>query len=941
MKVLVLTGCRHLGKGQLYITSIRQPWIGKRFTGYVLDVNKRVCGRVLKGTNFRDKVVDPYSPLFTRATRILDSFEYRCHILVTQPDGQRNLQVELPRLQILFYVNAKQLLQCPQLQCEIDPDQDAGTWFGLRSKLVCRNPDNSRDRSILVPLGRLQVQPHGCHIVVRVEPNGSYGKYTINHTLGRLDCAAEPLLIYMKALLHAYTSFLLPDSLTGKTGTEEAISWLQSGVCQPWAPLGPAAGEKLELIAKLVPLREYYPRDLKVMRTDHWRELPTTLQSSKLRPILNKILHTSETLRLFSPTDYTPPELPEIGELHLHTRFNARNQVYERYLLEADERQPPVNKRYQPRDTALSNTTRYRNVLEITQILRTWPQSLETTTELAQTLSHGNAVGGFRVIFDKPSLNDRINSNVSLNWGSLVQFACQERCLYSLMFLFGLISFKADADMSLIKALVAFAIFDELKTLTLPPWEEFDHFKPDQSPHLGLLLHLIEPFKSEKQEHDIEALEEFASMKLRKKFRNERSKFATKVDEDCHYFANLLLEQWPCLEPSTQGLSRSVLLDVGAALETIRPEWKRMYQNLDLTEHLREVQRILDRRFSTQSFEPPQSLKSETTFPIRERGSEVFDLRTLLRKPIVQELALMQDVKSNDSKLRSVEKSQSCSSPERDAAKRRAEFNKPPAITSISSITVRQSSQLHHQAYYELVSSTIMLEQIIERLSSSSSIVKKKYATDFRQSLAAFWKTRSSNTSFTSSLDSRKSEIATKELEVTEIVAKLHESLDAATTACSSRQIQWLKAGRLWPTVTKRTLLEHLSSTMGTKLFGSRMFETVLELAIKITQLQREIRLNDLAKKKEVGRYHDEFANQGHTNWDPADYPNWLLLEVESNMMIRPVQVDVAQATISPESGENSVLQMNMGQGQLQRQDVAYSHSCIPSIIVLLFIDYA
>ncbi|KAK7420617.1 hypothetical protein QQZ08_010309 [Neonectria magnoliae] len=46
------------------------------------------------------------------------------------------------------------------------------------------------------------------------------------------------------------------------------------------------------------------------------------------------------------------------------------------------------------------------------------------------------------------------------------------------------------------------------------------------------------------------------------------------------------------------------------------------------------------------------------------------------------------------------------------------------------------------------------------------------------------------------------------------------------------------------------------------------------------------------------------------------DYPEWLLLEIDNNLLIRPSQVNVAIAIISPASSSNSVLQMNMGQGK-------------------------
>lgn len=43
--------------------------------------------------------------------------------------------------------------------------------------------------------------------------DGAYGLFSINETLGRIECAAEPRLLYLKAAYHAFTSFVLPDLL--------------------------------------------------------------------------------------------------------------------------------------------------------------------------------------------------------------------------------------------------------------------------------------------------------------------------------------------------------------------------------------------------------------------------------------------------------------------------------------------------------------------------------------------------------------------------------------------------------------------------------------------------------------------------------------------------------------------------------------------------------
>lgn len=162
-------------------------------------------------------------------------------------------------------------------------DQDAGTWYGLHSKLILRDLAKTRDpatghlqslplrqRSILVPMGPVKTEVFGHHINVQVANDGDYGRYVINDVLGRLDCAAEPRLLYLKAAYHALTSFVIPDPLTGRTGTEEAIHCLTSGYCQPWSPITPGPYRGLQVISNLSPLREYYPKNLKVMQQTTW-----------------------------------------------------------------------------------------------------------------------------------------------------------------------------------------------------------------------------------------------------------------------------------------------------------------------------------------------------------------------------------------------------------------------------------------------------------------------------------------------------------------------------------------------------------------------------------------------------------------------------------------------------------------------------------------------
>ncbi|KAJ4146956.1 hypothetical protein LMH87_001509 [Akanthomyces muscarius] len=59
-----------------------------------------------------------------------------------------------------------------------------------------------------------------------------------------------------------------------------------------------------------------------------------------------------------------------------------------------------------------------------------------------------------------------------------------------------------------------------------------------------------------------------------------------------------------------------------------------------------------------------------------------------------------------------------------------------------------------------------------------------------------------------------------------------------------------------------------------------------------------------------------EIQNPGHKSWSPGDHPEWLLLEVENNILIREVQHRMAQHMSAPASGQNEIMQLIMGGGK-------------------------
>ena len=289
----LVLNCVHLmDVGSGYIEVRRKPNIWRSLdSNWIIDFHAR---RARRRTVF---LVYPHSALFKYVTRIFNRWEYSNLITVFQP-AKKNLSVELRRMELSFVVNREGFLQSRQLQAEIDDDQDCGCWHGLNSKFVLRNVDNPRQRSVIVHFGELTQRRKGPHVMIDIANDGSpYCRYAINDVLGRIESPIEPRVIYFKALLHAITSFVYADTLTSRTGSEEALEVFRAGISQPRTPLNTGPYDILKSIAKLSPKPEYYPVDLKKMKMMHWDpSLTTTIQHEGLRSAVELIREKSEHL---------------------------------------------------------------------------------------------------------------------------------------------------------------------------------------------------------------------------------------------------------------------------------------------------------------------------------------------------------------------------------------------------------------------------------------------------------------------------------------------------------------------------------------------------------------------------------------------------------------------------------------------------------------------
>ncbi|KUI56442.1 hypothetical protein VP1G_03790 [Cytospora mali] len=876
LPVSLLENCIHwLNLSTGYLEIRRKPKIWKsRLRDWVIDLHLRE-GR--RGTDRISRLVDPHSPTAFQVAKLFEHFEQPGRLTIYQPTMNK-LTVDVNRFELSFHVNRNGRLKERKLGKVIDEDQDAGCLYGLLSKLVLHDAVNRTKRSIIVPLGRSLYRISGMHVQVTIDSSSSitYATFEIDEALGRLTCPPEPALVYAKAHLHALTSFPLPDPLTGRTGTEEAVQILQSGVAQPWSPLGDIATTRLDSIANLSPARDFYPKDKRRLQNVKWNpNLSVTVQHDRFETLARDLLRKSHRLQPFVRNTLEVEEVEPPS--HLRRRGEILRSLYEpRSLHPLCVQLPSANstfdRAYQSRDQHV-NFQEALNVIRITKCVFRRPFSLSGKTNLQEMLRGHRLIGGFQQGDTPPAaLAKLIDEDVVDQLGQLIQFSRQLEPvhLYSLAFRLSLLAFQPQANMDMLEILVAFARLDALKVIAPPPHAVFIDFDVSV-PTTDLLEKLIRPLWPEFKPY------------TQRKIQDARDRHIFRCEEDSRRLARWFTRQWPAAKLSVDGLKPGTqLIDESEALEAVLPTWQRLIHNLELSQYIQDVQAVLNRYI----VEEAAAIHDSPTNP----GSASF--ASVTRKgPVIPSLSSDLLTKYLPQAFENV----SFPSPSQLVLKRIAPG---PVITA-------PSKQMEE------------LESVLNVFAESTDGLRKQYGNDLKRSLHAMKQGSASVSNFVLNLR----ENYHSQAQISAIIEQagmalmfLDEKINGAL-ANGDRRAVWLQLGNLWPCATKVTLLEQLRSSARVK-FGAGMKEAVVRYGVMITKLQWLQRVLHALLTNSNMKLQEALENTGHQNWNPMDFPDWLLVELEGDLLIRPSQIDVARAIISPRSGTNSVLQMNMGQGK-------------------------
>ncbi|KIW30928.1 uncharacterized protein PV07_02619 [Cladophialophora immunda] len=863
----------HLHDRVVEVRKLAKPWR----TGpgnWTLDLVTRVARRR------QSFLLDPHSNLFHHFASVFRGFEDPRHITVFQP-SKYPLAVELRRHELTFVLNQRGLLECRQLHAEIDENQDAGVWYGLSSQLVLRDVQNPRQRSVLVPLGPPIIRRRGMHVDVEIQRNDpALGRYYLDEVLGRVTCASEPRLYYTKALLYACTSFCLSDPLTGKTGADEACHILQAGGCQPYAPASEAITTILDSIANLTPKHQFYPEDLRVMETVTWiPERTVSIQDERYLHLVNVIKQKSDRLALFELEDKAAGRpLPSkiatsnVRDAHLVRRAQARRLVYQ-----------PLEWTASATATATESTEDllYRgrgyheykksedHVFEVVHLIHRWPAELPYIGPLHLMMQQWPSIAGYgdgTVTYDKIRLSDHLDLNLASSWGPLVNM-CRRNGLearYKLIFLLATISFREEIDMRAIHTLMAFCLFPELKCIDLPSSPSYIQFRPGFRPRAEYVKRMLSccalPFTAV-------GGSSCSNQRERKALAAAQRAYELQVVHDLEALVTSLSKQWPCPRPDLRQTVTSTL-DLDLALSSIAIEWHTIFEHHTLEKHLWQVQAVLDRYTASHPAKTREILPEFRSVPAP----------------------------------RSVALSQLCL---RDKEGPLADLSAVNIGDPLSSRQAAARPQRRHPDLEEL-------NQIVAEIPISRSTVRQEYFRGLRHSMVAL-------ETYRDRVKPRQPVVDLAHLDLliasatTAVDACMRELVDAVKK--NEPGAMWLEMAGLWPPLSRVCVLETLRSIDPTPMTPS-MRRAIIALGLEISQVQRLLRIQDANRRGRTQQVEEEVRNSGHTNWDVEKYADWLLLEIDADIMIRPIQAEVAFQIISPASGSNSVLQLNMGEGK-------------------------
>lgn len=813
-------------------------------------------------------LVDPWSFTCVQINEILNPIENKEFIHVTL-SSDRKFQVDLPRFRLRFFVDEVGRLECPELGTVVDPDQTIGTLFGLKNKLVLQglgNLSSKARRSVLVPYGTISTELSANGTSVYVSTGFSrpirYFSYQLDQRLRQLRSGSDLASHFYKAYLHAITSLVLPDPFLGRTGTEEAFSCLEETIAWSCTPLSDDVMKVLDMIAELTPLRKFYPLHLRSMQQVDWNQnLSFLVQNARFVEMAEAIVrHSNRFIDLYKVE--TTPTLKSRGSEYLQKRSLHRISPFCCRAMQDTTGTQAKDDDYRSRDRDVNSEAAQR-AFELAQVIKEWPSKIKLEYDVYKCLEKWPSVDGFGQTFTSTSLTELLELRLSDHWGSLFAncFKSGRSDALSLTFLFCILSYGKGASSLELRSLLAFSFIDfSCIPIGMPPSGIYQ-IQQGHELESKVICEILQQC-----EHGYENPESEVPMSVQE--RERLALYRREVQQQSDHTLKEICRQWPLDGPPSLKQNDAPQLDIAAVTNKVGLQFEGWYRNYVLFCYFEKIKPILQ---EMNDFYP--------TIPKLGDYRLVWDFHRWSARenpvPSLSQLIGRLDGPIIDSEER------------------------------IQLMITEKVADNEEACISEM-------EDII-KYSSQNGGTRISYSNELQASLQAL------QTTHTASLEYKRPSYP---------LAQYQQETEQIENLCFRRIIDKLQPereksaelllllGGLWPCATPRVLLSRLSHLHVSTLQDSWK-QALLAYGDAITEHQRAVRLltfeelgNEVALRKEI-------TNKKNDGWSPYERPDWRLLEIQNDFLIRPIQARVANEMISPSSTSNNfVMQLNMGEGK-------------------------
>ncbi|KAG1750373.1 uncharacterized protein EDB91DRAFT_1243950 [Suillus paluster] len=827
-------------------------------------------------------LVDIRSQTWDMISKRMCPLEDTRYIIVTYNEasgGTSSLKVDLPRYGLEFFVDGDGELQSRNMRnMVVDTIQSTGTMLGLINQLVLRPKLQIADehpRTVIIPDGSISYSPDGHHIRVIIAPEGTRVTYHVYRVDTDLRCLTGNVGLTSKlhqALLHAVTSGCLPDPLTGRTGTEEALHLLHSATCLSFMKLRSRDTDLLREISLLSTRRVWYPIDLQKMQTVSWSCLAPLAQHHDFHLVAKSIMDYGKRLSSFSeasPHSHPSFDLPPSTD-HLLERASIRaSAVYPDQFSPS----PPFGNTdviYVPRNVPDKHAE--ERAFNTAFMTHRWPSRLPVQRNLLTLLTQWNNVQGvgepLSLQYSKDWLHP-IFPDIFISAYNLCRSATKEQA-FRLVFTLASVSYGSPDIHALVPTLLAFATVPEICSLDGPPnftsYDLSEGYMPSDA-ILGNLINSCMIDYESSRERSLAAQPREGPKALGKR---RYSAFEETCRSEKQVILSKVCAARPCKDPPTLDTLRASCFNLNELSKKLRPVFHSCWANRCLKEHLDVLQGTLNRSYAPN---PPSKL------PLRyDPDSNVDDIASPTSSVDAQYL-----------------------------------FDRnPPVIRTFRSSQVPPSTDRRDLVFPNHRASSRLQKLISDFRDQGSNKFYHNYADDLERSRSFFCEEKlvapPDPTAYTTDVLLEHHSLHTRQFQ--DLLATIVDALSPASAA----EHALYNAG-LWPRITPNFLFTRMAS-VSRNCLGKAWRTVLVRLSRVLLQLQRSRRLFVFAAKKNWVEFSKELENEECEGFDPELYPDWLLIQIESQFLARPVQVKVALEMMSPSTGGNTSLQLNMGEGK-------------------------